>query len=57
MISSEYLVVNAEPLDSDTDFREFVKHYAWLLNETGRKNGFIEIDLFQEHCICEIKAS
>ena len=35
--------------------REYVVRYCWLVNTTGKPDGFLPIDLLQEHNVRDIK--
>jgi hypothetical protein len=37
--------------------RDFVRTRAWLVNNSGRRDGFYPIDLGQEHGVRDIKVS
>ena len=38
-------------------YRTYIIKYCWLANTTGRRDGFLPIDLLQEHNVRDIKVS
>ncbi|KAI0708348.1 hypothetical protein C8Q76DRAFT_814709 [Earliella scabrosa] len=38
-------------------FRTYIRRYCWLLNRTGKRDGFFPVDLGQEHNIRDIKVT
>nr|VWP00644.1 Putative transcriptional regulator containing an aminotransferase domain [Ganoderma boninense] len=39
------------------EFRDFVRRHCWLVNFTGKRDGFVAVDMAQEHNIKDIKVS
>ncbi|EJF60635.1 hypothetical protein DICSQDRAFT_62442 [Dichomitus squalens LYAD-421 SS1] len=39
------------------EFRDYIRRYCWLVNFTGKRNGFLAVDMAQEHNIKDIKVT
>ena len=43
------------PYSLSASHRNYIINYCWLANTTGRRDGFLPIDLLQEHNVRDIK--
>ncbi len=51
------LVLFSKALTCTSTYRSFVRRYCWLINRTGKRDGFLPVDLGQEHNIRDIKVN